>query len=57
MVWALDFEVAGRGRGRPQMIWKRQVEAHTDQIGLKKEDVIDGMKWRDGMYELSRNIR
>ena len=55
---ALDFEVAGRrGRGRPNMTWKRQVEEHIDQIGVKKEDAIDRMKWRDGVYELSRNMR
>ena len=59
-VWrrALDFEVAGRrGRGRPNMTWKKQVEKHTDQIGLKKEDAIDRAKSRDGVYELSRSIR
>ena len=33
---ALDFEVAGRGRGRPNMTWKRQMEEHTAQIGLKR---------------------
>ena len=33
----LDFEVAGRrGRREPNMTWKRQVEEHTNQIGLKK---------------------
>ena len=42
---ALDFEMAGRrGRGRPNMTWKRQVEEHTDQIGLKKEDATDRTK-------------
>ena len=41
----LDFEVAGRrGRGRPNMTWKRQVEEHTDQIGLKREDGMDRVK-------------
>ena len=30
---AFDFEVARRrGRGRPNMTWKRQVEEHTNQI-------------------------
>ena len=34
---ALNFEVAGRrGRGRPNMTWKRQVEEHIHQIGLKR---------------------
>ena len=41
---ALNFEVAGRrGCGQPNMTWKRQVEEHTDQIGLKK-DAIDRVK-------------
>ena len=54
---ALDFEVAGRrGRGKPSMTWKRQVEEHIDQIGLKKEDAIIKAKWRDGVYELPRNM-
>ena len=55
---ALDFEVAGRkGRGRPNLTWKKQVEEHTIQIGLKKEDAIVRAKLRDGVYELSRNMR
>ena len=54
----LDFKVAGRrGRGRPNMTWKRQVEEHIDQIELKKEDAIDRTKWRDGVYKFSRNLR
>ena len=52
----LDFEVAGRrGRERSNMAWKRQVEKHTDQMELKKEDAIDRTKWRIGVFELSRN--
>ena len=39
------------------MTCKRQLEEHTDQIGLKKEDAIDRAKWRDGVHELSRRIR
>ena len=55
---ALDFEVvARRGRGRPNMTWKRQVEEHNNQIGLKREDAIDRVKWRDGVYELSRGTK
>ena len=55
---ALDFEVVKRsGRGRPNMTWKRQVEEHTDQTGLKREDAIDKVKWRNGVYELSKNTR
>ena len=55
---ALDFEVAGRrGRGRPNMTWKRQVEERINQIGLKKEDAVDRVKWRDGVYKLLRCTR
>ena len=28
------------------MTWKRQVEEHINQIGLKREDVIDRVKYR-----------
>ena len=54
----MDFEVAGRkGRGRPNMAWKRQVEEHINQIGLKRKNAIDRVKWRNAVYELSRNTR
>ena len=32
------------------------MEENTNQSGLKKEDAIDRAKWRDGVYELSRNM-
>ena len=55
---ALDFEAAGRkGRGRLNMTCKTQVEEHTNQIGLKREDAIDRVKWRNAVYELSRSTR
>ena len=55
---AFDFEMAGRrGRGRPNMTWKRQVEEHANWIGLKRKDAIDRVKWRNGVYELSRSTR
>ena len=39
---ALDFKVARRrGLGRPNMTWKRQVEEHINQIGLKRENDTD----------------
>ena len=33
------------------------MKEHIDQIGLKKEDAIDRVKWHDGVYKLSRNVR
>ena len=32
-------------------------EKHIEQDGPKKEDAADRLKWRNGVYELSRNIR
>ena len=29
----------------------------SDQIGLKREDAIDRVKWRNGVYKLSRSTR
>ena len=41
----MNFEtVGGRGRGRPEMTWRRQVEKHIEQIELKKKDAIDRTK-------------
>ena len=52
---ALDFEVTGRkGRGQPNMTWKRQVEEYINQIRPKREDVIRRVKWRNGVFKLSR---
>ena len=33
------------------------MEKRINQIELKKEDAIDVTNWRDGIYELSRNMR
>ena len=46
-----------RGRGRPNMTGKRQVEEHIDQITLKKENAIEGTKRRDGVYKLLKSMR
>ena len=52
----LDFEVAGRrGHVQPNMTWKKQMEEHINQIGLKREDAIDKVRWRKGFYELLRS--
>ena len=54
----LDFEEAGRREpGWPNMTWRRQVEEHINQIGLKREHAIGRVKWVNGVYNLSRNTR
>ena len=54
----LDFEAVGRTRlERLNMTLNRQVEEHTNQIGVKKEDAIDRTKCHDDVYKLSKNMR
>ena len=46
----LDFEVAGKRRhGWPNMTWKKHVEEHINQIGLKRKDAIDRVKWHNSV--------
>ena len=45
------------GRNRGTMTWKRQMEEHMNQIGLKRNDAIDRVKWPNGVNELSRSTR
>ena len=33
------------------------VEEHINQIGLRREDAIDIVKWRNGVCKLSRSTR
>ena len=54
---ALDLEVTGkRKRGRPKKTWKRQVEEETEKTGLKKEDALNRVKWRDGMQAIAEGM-
>ena len=39
------------------MTWRKQVEEHNEQIGLKKEDATDRTKRRNDKYEFSTNMR
>ena len=51
----LDFKVVEtKGRGQPKMTRRRLV---VEQIGIKKEETIDRKKWRNTVYELSRNTK
>ena len=54
----LDLKVAEKiVREQPIITWKRQVEEHINQIGLKRKDAIDRVLWCNGAYELSRSTR
>ena len=39
------------------MTWRKQVEEHIEQLGLKKKNATDRTKWRNGVYELSGNTK
>ena len=51
---ALNFKVVEkREHGQLNMMRMRQVEKRINQIGLKRKDAIDRVKWCNGVYELS----
>ena len=55
---ALNLEVSGkRKRRRAKKTWKKQVEEETEKIGLKKEDVLNRVKWRDGVRAIAEGMR
>ena len=46
----LEFEVEGvRGRGRPKMGWKEQVQKDRVRAGLQGVEASDRSKWRRGV--------
>ena len=46
---ALEFEVKGkRKRRRPRKTWRSQVEKESKNVGLKKEDAKNRVRWRVG---------
>ena len=54
---ALDFEVR-EGNGVGDRIGREKTrEEHIDQFGLKRKMPLTQKKWRDAVYELSKNIR
>ena len=55
---ALDFEVGGsRRRGRPKKTWRKQVEEESRRVGLKKEDALNRVRWREGVREIAVGVR
>ena len=55
---ALNFEVmCPRKRGRPKMMWKKQVEEEIKKIGLKKEDALNRVRWCNGVRSIASRVR
>jgi len=45
---ALSFNIVGQRKQRtPWKTWRRQVEEDITGIGLRKEDALDGVRWRN----------
>ena len=53
----VEFKVVGRRRARTKMTWRRHLEEHIEQFGLKKEDAANRTKLGNAAYELSRNMK
>ena len=50
----LDFEAVGeRGRGRPRVEWREQVEKDVAKLRMRREDVWDRSKWRSAVGQFS----
>ena len=51
-------EVDGkRKQGRSRMKRREQVEGNIRKIGLRKEDIADRCRWREGMGRVAEVVR
>ena len=46
-----------RKQGRPRMKWREQIKGSMRQIGLRKEDVADRFRWREGVKRVAQVVR
>ena len=50
---ALGFEVEGnRGRGRPRLSWREQVDKDRVRVGMDTEGAENREEWRSGVRRL-----
>ena len=55
---AMMLEVNGqRKRGRPKMIWRRQVEESAQKVRLTIEKAADRTRWRKGVRAIAEGMR
>ena len=55
---AMVHEVDGkRKQVRPRMKWRKQMEGSMRKIGLRKEDVADRCRWREGVKRVAQVVR
>ena len=54
---AMVHEVDGKHKqGRPRMKWRKQVKESMRRIGLKKEDIADQHRWREGVRRVAEVV-
>ena len=44
-------------QGRLKMKWREQVEGSMRRIGLRKENVADRFRWREGVGRVAEVVR
>ena len=55
---AMVHEVDGKHKqGRPRMKWREQIEKSMRRIGLRKEDVADRCRWKEGVKRVAQVVR
>ena len=57
LIKAMVHEVNGkRKQRRPKMKWRKQVEGNMRKISLRKEDMADRCKWREGVRRVAEVV-
>ena len=55
---AMMLEVNGKQkRGRPKMIWRKQMEESVKEVGFKMEEAADRTRWKEGMKAIVKGMR
>ena len=48
-----ELKVTGKvGYGRPKKTWKEVVEKDMREVGLRRQDAMDRVKWRSGLMNI-----
>ena len=49
----MELEVIGKvGRGRPKRTWREVIEKDMSVVGLRRQDTMDRVKWRQGVKSI-----
>ena len=55
---ALEFEAEGqRKKGRPERMWKKQVDEESMKGGLRRKDALCRSKWSAGINQIAAGLR